>query len=154
MSLFTVGINNLLSSQERWYLPPSSLTLTGKTLESLAREPTSPCLSGFSSPSVPLRSPSVRWIMNRMEPQAQLSRQHPPRQNVAPRRKPSSNLLYNIFPSGVVFGDQPTCLPNSIWSQLEQKMRLWQRAYWRPLETQQTTETETRSTLATLHSCT
>ena len=47
--------------------PPSSLSLAGQTLESLANETTSPCLPSFLAfpPILPLHSPSTRGATNR-----------------------------------------------------------------------------------------
>ena len=79
-----------------------------------------------------------------METQDQLSRQHPPCHNLAPR-------LQSLFPSGVGSRHQPTWLHNSICMELmttEQRERQWQRAYRRrptALETQEKSDRD-RST--------
>ena len=124
--------------------PPSSLSLGGQTIESLARETTPPCLISFPLPLLLLHSPSTRWTTRR---NGVLSNCH----TATPPVKSRSRT-----PSGVVSRHQPTCLlPRS---QLQRRKRQWQRAYQRrptPLETQEkTTETETHSSLATVHACT
>jgi len=89
-----MGINTSLSLQESWHLPPSSISLDGQTLDSLARETTPPCLPSFPrSPSLSPHSPNSLTYLQReellmeMESQAQLSKQH-----LAPRRHAFENL--------------------------------------------------------------
>ena len=106
------GMNNSISLLESWHLPPSSLSLTGQTRDLPAILLLPPSLPSFLSlplflPIFPLHSPSTRWTINREK--AQISQQHPPCKNSLPDAK-----RLNLFPSGVVTGLQPTCLPNSI----------------------------------------
>ena len=104
-----MGTNNSLSLQH--LRPP--LVSRGRPRESCPRDysslssffPRPPCLS----PTLPLQSPSTRGTTKRkMESRAQLSQQH---------RSQTPALKTSIFPSGVVLGHQPTCLPNSICMQ-------------------------------------
>ena len=83
-------------------------------------------------------------LLTEMETQDQLSRQHPPCHNNAPRHQ-------SLFPSGVGSRHQPTWLHNCICMELittEQRERQWQRAYRRrptALETQEKSDRD-RST--------
>ena len=141
-----MGTNNPLSLQESWHLPPSSINLVGQTRESLVRLPAFPLFL----PLLPLHSPSTRGTTKEMESQAQLTQQHR-----------SQTPKTSILPSGVVPGTSLRLYWTEFaWSQPEQRKHKWQRAYRRrptALETQEkkkTTETESRSSLATVYACT
>ena len=87
-------------------------------------------------------------LRKEMESQAQLSQQHR-------SQTPSLQNFNIVVPAGTSLHVYRTAFA---WSQLQQRVRQWQRAYQgRPtaLETQgKTTETETRSSLATVYACT
>ena len=117
-------------------LPPSSLSLAGHTLESLAREST----PSLPSPSLPILQLQQDGLLTEMVSQAQLSQ-------------------HSQTPS---LGHQPACLTNRICMESSTTERApwhWQRAYGRIEangigDSRKTTETETRSWLATVYSCT
>ena len=80
-SYVCMGTNNSLSLQESWTLPPSSLSLAGQTLESLARRLLLPAFL-LSSPSLSFSQFShfthlqPEGLRTEMVSQAQLSQQH------------------------------------------------------------------------------
>ena len=91
-----------------------------------------------------------------MEPQTQLSQQHPPCQNQVARSQTPSLQNVAAWCQGTSLA---TCQQTAFaWSQQQQGERQWQRAYRRrptPLKTQEKmTETEARSPLATVNACT
>ena len=62
----------------------------------------------------------------------------------------------NLFPSGVVSGEQPTCLPNmeSTTTEGTPVAEGLSGEITTALETEKTTETEAHSSLATVYACT
>ena len=134
-----MGTNNSLSLQESWHLPPSSISLAGQTLESLACL-TTLCLPSFLAlplflPILPLHSPSTRETTKRNGVSS----------STVTRSQTPSLQNFNI-PSGVVPGHRTAFA----WSQLQQRERQWQRAYQRrptALETQK--NDRDRNTLTT-----
>ena len=113
------GMNNSLSLLESWPLPPSSLSLAGQTRVS------SPSLffSTFSHFTHLPPDGLLTEIKLKSHSNSSLSK-------LNSRRK-----AFILFPSGVLTGVQPTCLPNSIiiWSQQlsQQRERQCQKEYRR-----------------------
>ena len=94
------GINNSLSLQESWHLPPSSVTLVGPTLKNLARDDHSSMPSFISSPSLSFYPIShfshlqADGLLTENEVSSQLSHQHP---TSFPSQTPR---FQNLFPQG------------------------------------------------------
>ena len=132
--------------------PRSSLSLGRQTVESLqlACETTPPCLISFPLPLYLLHSPSTRWSTRR---NGVLSNCH----TVTPPVKSRSHT-----PSFETYSQAASCLGISLRVYCHEANynggSASERAYQRrptPLETQEkTTETETHSSLATVHACT
>jgi len=156
-----MGIDNSLSLQE--LTSPSSLTPAGKTLESLARETTPPGLPSFLSlsfsPFSHFTHPQPDGLLTEMESesQAQLSQQHPPVKTSLPDAIPS-----NLFTSGWCLGIS-LCYVSTEQHLHEVNCNRGSAASGRePIpegtnaigDSRKTTETETRSPLATVHACT
>ena len=123
----------------------------GQTLESLSRVTTPPPAFLLSSPSLSL---AHFPHLNQRDYETKWSLKLNCHSNIAPTRKAFKT---SIFPSGVVPGHQPTCLPNRICMESTttegaQVPTGGDQRYWR-LKTK-TTETESRSPLATVYACT
>ena len=130
--------------------PSSSLSLAGQTLEGLARAETTPSSLLLSSPSLSF-SPFSHF--NQMDYKQKWSlkiKQH--------RYQTPILQKFNIQKAVLCQGTSLRVYPTAFaWSQLQKRERQWQRAQWRrptALETQdKTTETGTRSSLATVYAC-
>ena len=97
-----MGINSSLSLQKSWHLPPSSLSLAGQALESLARKTIPPCLPSFP-PSLSPHSPTS-LTFNQTDYYGVSS------SNASPsKRRSVTPSSQNVFQSGgVESGHQPT----------------------------------------------
>ena len=137
-------------------LPPP-LVSRGRLAGSCPRDYCPPCFPSFLAlplflPILPLHSPSTRrptkrkWVSN---------------STITATSLPDANKPLNLqcFQSSVCLGTSLRVYRIAFaWSQLQQRERQWQRAYRRrptALETQEkTTETEARSSPATVYACT
>jgi len=150
-----MGTSNSISLQESWHLPPSSLSVARQIFSSIAR--VTILLPDFllSSPSLSFEF-STSLTFNHRDYEKKGILELNCHSDIAPGRQAFKT---SIFPSGVVPGHQPTCLPNSICMESTTTEGA-PVAEGPPEETnaigdsRKTTETEARWSLATVYACT